>query len=661
MTRARQTYERMIAHVIPPELTGRDLKRARMLVLFATLGWFVSIGYTALNVAVGQIGLAFACAASVLVGPVGLLALRATRSIAVAGHIIVFGAVIAIAASTVGTGGVGGAVAAWNVLPPLLALMMIDLRAGILWGALTVAFVVILAVLESLGVALPNVDPGFEWAFTVINVVVLIIAVTAFAAFYHATLMRAHRALHEAGHREARLVLDHIGQGLATAGADGRLTGARSATFDAWFGAPASGARIWEAFQPIDPVFADWVELGWEAVFEQVLPIDVTIAQLPRELSFGDRHVELTYVPIEDDEGRLDRVLLVATDTSAAHAASERDLAHAEQLEAFRWIALDRGAFAAFVAEADRLVADLAVQPDRLSVASALHTLKGNAAVFGLARFGDACEDLEDVMDSGTASLDDVSAALAARWSDARALIAPLVDLGDDSARGTLRVTPAEHRAFLDAVRRRAPYPELAATAERWAWRPAQRPLDWLTAQARMINGRRGRGPIEVHIEGGDVRLPPARWQPFFAACIHLLRNAVAHAFEPPEVRRSLGKPTAGQLTLAALDLGRGVVAIEVVDDGAGIEWGAIEERVRALGLPFDSPDERLDGLFALGVSTARTVTDLSGRGVGLPTVRAACEALGGEVTVYSEPGVGTTFRFTFEHRGMSDHLRLSA
>ncbi|MFT3973827.1 MAG: chemotaxis protein CheA [Amaricoccus sp.] len=127
----------------------------------------------------------------------------------------------------------------------------------------------------------------------------------------------------------------------------------------------------------------------------------------------------------------------------------------------------------------------------------------------------------------------------------------------------------------------------------------------------------------------------------------HMLRNAVDHGLEMPEARRAAGKPEVGTVRLAA-EHRSGRVLIEIADDGAGID----RARVRAIAVerglvPADAVlgEAEIDGLLFLpGFSTARQVSDLSGRGVGMDVVKASIAALGGRIVIASTSGRGTTF-----------------
>ncbi len=128
---------------------------------------------------------------------------------------------------------------------------------------------------------------------------------------------------------------------------------------------------------------------------------------------------------------------------------------------------------------------------------------------------------------------------------------------------------------------------------------------------------------------------------------VHLIRNAVDHGIEPPDQREKLGKPRIGTLLLKAYHSG-GNVVVEISDDGRGLDRDKIIGKAIAKGLtPFGqslSDGEIINLIFQPGFSTADTVTDISGRGVGLDVVRQAVETLRGRVDVSSEFGKGCTF-----------------
>ena len=153
---------------------------------------------------------------------------------------------------------------------------------------------------------------------------------------------------------------------------------------------------------------------------------------------------------------------------------------------------------------------------------------------------------------------------------------------------------------------------------------------------------------VDFRVEGKEIELDRAILDELAEPLVHLLRNAVDHGIEAPEVRTARGKSAEGSVVLAAVRE-RASVAVRVSDDGGGIDRDRMIARARQLGL-LDAEaavpsDEVLLRLVAeTGFSTADAVSDVSGRGVGIDVVTTALRALGGALEVRSEAGRGTTF-----------------
>lgn len=154
--------------------------------------------------------------------------------------------------------------------------------------------------------------------------------------------------------------------------------------------------------------------------------------------------------------------------------------------------------------------------------------------------------------------------------------------------------------------------------------------------------------PAALAMAGEDTELDRTVIEKIADPLAHLVRNAVDHGLETPDVREALGKPAVGQLALGAYQQG-GNIYIELTDDGRGLDRERLLAKARDLGLAGgDDPlsDDYVFGLiFRPGFSTAEKVTELSGRGVGMDVVRRNVEALGGSIAIRSEHGRGTTFR----------------
>jgi len=155
---------------------------------------------------------------------------------------------------------------------------------------------------------------------------------------------------------------------------------------------------------------------------------------------------------------------------------------------------------------------------------------------------------------------------------------------------------------------------------------------------------------IELEMEGADTELDKTIIEAIKDPLTHIVRNSCDHGIETPEARLAAGKPAHGVLSLRAFHEG-GQVNIEIADDGAGIDPEAIKRKAIEKGtLTADqasrmSDREALDLVFAAGFSTAKQVTNVSGRGVGMDVVRTNIERIGGSLELQSELGRGAVIR----------------
>ena len=153
---------------------------------------------------------------------------------------------------------------------------------------------------------------------------------------------------------------------------------------------------------------------------------------------------------------------------------------------------------------------------------------------------------------------------------------------------------------------------------------------------------------VALEISGAETEIDKTMVERLNDPLLHLVRNAIDHGIELPEVRTAAGKPPQGSLSLRARHES-GSIIIEIGDDGRGIDRDRVRRKAIERGLITADASLRdaeiLELLFAPGFSTAEAVTDLSGRGVGMDVVKRNIEQLRGTVELASEPGKGSTVR----------------
>ncbi len=152
---------------------------------------------------------------------------------------------------------------------------------------------------------------------------------------------------------------------------------------------------------------------------------------------------------------------------------------------------------------------------------------------------------------------------------------------------------------------------------------------------------------VRLTMFGEDTEIDRNVVDELYEPMVHMIRNSVDHGLEPPEERRAAGKDPCGEINLRALHRG-GNIVVEISDDGRGLNRERIIEKAKAHGLITDenklSDDDIHNLIFQPGFSTARQVSELSGRGVGMDVVKKAIEKLRGRVDIQTRPGRGSTF-----------------
>jgi HPt (histidine-containing phosphotransfer) domain-containing protein/predicted peroxiredoxin len=433
-------------------------------------------------------------------------------------------------------------------------------------------------------------------------------------------------------------ILDNVEYGFFTVGPD-HLVGAQvSASCRRLLGTDELSHRRIETLLSTDAEAQEYLGLCIDEVFADVLPELVTLGQIPERVSFGGRVLRLTGRALRD--GPSVRAILFSIADVTSLEEQERENA---QNRALIKILRQGEYFDEFVADLYELLEaarGAAARGDEEAVRRAIHTVKGNCGTFGLSMVAQVAHDVEERARIDRDTLDEVDEAVAAFFSRNKDVI--------DAA---WPPSPTRSREY------RVSEAQLAALLEASGGDDVRR---WVSALRRVPVGRL-LGPVDELVRDLGVRLEKPvvlKWTgadtpvddrlvPVLRTLGHLLRNAVAHGLERAGERGD--KPEVGtvELAIAQTEVGYEIV---VADDGAGIDVDGLAAAALEQGFLTSEEaaaltvEDKLLLVFADGVSTARSVDQVAGRGVGMPAVRQAVESLGGTIRVRSERGRGTRF-----------------
>jgi two-component system, chemotaxis family, sensor kinase CheA len=443
----------------------------------------------------------------------------------------------------------------------------------------------------------------------------------------------------DARNQDMTLILDNVAQGLLTVGLDGEMGVQQSRAMTSWFGEPPFEDPVWRYLAGHDPDLEAWMQLSFDGLSQGFLPIDVALAQLPDRIQRGSELFRLEYRPLG---APISGLLVVVSNITEEVKRQRSDAAQREIIAIVERAYRDRTGFLEFFREADEMVRDL-VEPHDETLAELkrrLHTLKGNASMFGVQSVAEVCHALESRIEELPVTLDDKERdRLLGAWSAVHDRIDSVLGV---SQRRTILVDWEEYQKVLSSIGE--PEPPWASPIRRWGQVATRNHLERFAELARHLARRLGKGELDVEIRDHELHLESERFAPVWAALVHTVRNAVDHGLEDPDTRKEAGKPGRGKLVLST-ELVDGDVVFEVRDDGRGFDWVKIAQRAREAGIPATGMNDLDQAVFAGGLSTADEVTDTSGRGVGMGALRAAVIAAGGAVELSSEPGQGATVR----------------
>ncbi|RYZ03058.1 MAG: GAF domain-containing protein [Myxococcales bacterium] len=439
--------------------------------------------------------------------------------------------------------------------------------------------------------------------------------------------------------QDMRRVLDNVKQGLLTIDLDGRLAPEHSRVVDEWLGKFEPLTPFCSYLAAVDARFVTHFRLAFEQLLTGELPEELLLDQLPRALSREARRFQLSYQPIYAHH-KLSGLLIVIDDVTEALRRARDEAEQQDVLTLCRHLSKDRAALLGFFEEGRALVDDMtsATAVDAVLQRN-LHTLKGNAAMYGFHTVSESCHAAEDAIAEGAFE----ATRLQAVASCFGALETALASIAGDNAGERVEVSRATLRALASELAAGRSADEAARAVERLLLEPVKPVLERLGKYGRALAARMSKSEPHLAIQDGGLFVDAKVAGPLFGSLVHLVRNAIDHGLEAPAERQASGKLDPVLSLQVSLQGSEAVISIQ--DDGRGVDWECVRERARARGLPASSTGELAAALFSDELSTRDRATSISGRGFGLAAVQAELQRLGGRVSVESEPARGTLFR----------------
>jgi len=388
--------------------------------------------------------------------------------------------------------------------------------------------------------------------------------------------------------------------------------------------------------------------LATEQVFEDVLPEALSIAQVPQDFHINGRILRAEPSVLRDASGAVEGLLYTLSEITSLVEA-QREAAINRMLVG---ILRDKHGFRAFLDETRGQIerAEQALlKGDMSTVARVVHTIKGNSGTYQLSSVVSQIHELES-RPLDVASLRSVRRAFETVLKEHEAVLGMVFEGADRAAVELSSNQVTELRRIAQSLDC-GPLDELV---EELVKRPAGQLLGPVETSVHTLAASLGK-EVQFVAVGLDTLLDEELMRPICQNVIHLVRNALDHGLEAPDKRWP--KPRRGRVILV-VESWRDRARLTVQDDGAGIDAEALASRAVARGLVTKRQadqmldEEKLQLVFLDGVSTADAATEVSGRGMGMASLREAVGHAKGVVHVASKRGLGTTVVIEVPRRG---------
>lgn len=459
-----------------------------------------------------------------------------------------------------------------------------------------------------------------------------------------------------------KTMVDSLAQGLLVFDKSGVCLDLYTKACEKLMGVNPSNKPLVEVVRPEDPgLFGDWVS----NLFEEMIPFESIVELGPRSLpgskdykAFDFKHVTLDFFPMRSDEGKIENVVLVATDKTKEFKAQKQIIEEQNYVKLVTKVINDKRNFLRFIQlfetslkeEADKI--KLNNEINKNDFMRLLHSMKGSASFYSFADIVNFLHQFETDILQDKLQVDETLKRIEDVLLLLKKNIQRLKDFIGENKEQFMEIPESHLRNFYTILFKENPVAAKKFSKE-FLEIPVEKYIEQYKNLVKELAPKLGKSIHPMIVINGDLSVDMNYFQKFFDSCIHLFRNAVDHGIEKPEVRSQRGKDQSGTIRISfslETDNTRQMLAFHVQDDGGGIDPDRIRSKMKELGYPDDqvneSDEDIIYHIFDPSFSTAETLTDVSGRGVGLFDIQENVNQLGGHIELNSLKGKGTVFTF---------------
>ncbi len=401
-------------------------------------------------------------------------------------------------------------------------------------------------------------------------------------------------------------------------------------------------------------------------VFDDVLPEEFVFDQLPQQTQIGDKWISFLGSIVRDESGKIKSVLFTMSDITELRKAEVEN----SRIQSTLKILKSRNTFDFFISEVPNSIRRIESQlknheGNKNEVRMVLHTIKGNFAMFGVDSIAKTIHRIEDSLEIEPKQIKVVENSIVEFLDSQREILG--LEYGKKPIT-TIQMGTLELYKFVSDVQKSKNMEEVQKKVFRFAQDSkqiaAREALASLVECAQKLANRLGKH-VEIQVKGGEVKVDFQAFHLVFESLINAVRNSLDHGFELPHERGKKGEVC--HLTFEVAYDGADNLILSLEDDGRGVDFAklgdALERKGRCSPERFASlsNQEKLEFLFEGDLSTTETVSDISGRGMGMAGIRKEARVHGGDAKIESKFGVGTKVIVTLPHEEVSSALQLAS
>lgn len=463
-------------------------------------------------------------------------------------------------------------------------------------------------------------------------------------------LLEANRLSLQDSQLRLKTLLDSIPQVIFSIDKRLAIVSESSAPIERMFGSGTSGKQVAQIL-PFSSAHIEALQLAFSGVDWELI-----VDALPRELQSGGRVLSCAFLPTKI-AGDLASVTLIVEDTTDKRRMQDAwERTNAEN-RALIGVASSREEFLDLFFMARDAINHVHSYTE-LSMLT--HSLKGGFAGLECHEFSALCHAAEDswresqyTQEQGRDFVECLNRALDRFLTAHRDVLQLSIDEDGQDARRSIKVEELALKRLYNAANECRIEPEIISMIEGLAEKPICQVLGWLENAWQKTLVSEGKEGNPIVWEGGDIRISREPYRQLLQSFVHIVRNTVDHGIENPDERVIRGKSEYGTLSISTR-FESDTYFITFRDDGRGIDPQAVLAIAAKRGIAVRenmTREEIFMLLAAPGLSSKDTVTELSGRGIGLDVVRYEAQQLGGDLSIRSEAGQGTEIAVWFKYR----------